>query len=175
MRTLLITAGILSALAGCGGNNPAGPSLVEDFPRVTSNCPEVPTAVYMVVGLSSRVPDPSAAPPLEARMKVGETLKLSIQFVGCGFAVDQAWLTTNPNVGALEPVRFGDPPGYNDAFLHALGPGDVSVSVEFRGPDGRRHTTTTAYCDSDARYPGLPYLAGGCNNPKKIGIIRVVP
>jgi hypothetical protein len=50
---------------------------------------------------------------------------------------------------------------------HALSPGDVSVTVEFRGPDGRRH--------SDARHSGLPYLAGGYNNPKKIGIIRVAP
>jgi len=108
-------------------------------------------------------------------MQVGETVKLSIQFVGCGYSVDEVWTTTNPAVGVLEPIRFGDPPGFSDAFIHAVAPGEVSVFAEFRGSDGGRHKTTTAYCESDARYPGLPHLAGGCSNPKKIGIVRVVP
>jgi len=162
--------------AGCGGSNPAGPSPVEeDFPRVFSNCPSSPSAIYMIIGLSSRVVNPSAAAPLEARIRVGESVKLSVQFVGCGFNVEEAWTSTNPTAGALEPIRFGDPPDFNDAFLRALTPGELSVFVDFRGADGQRHRTTTAYCESDAQYPGLPHLAGGCSNPRKIGAIRVVP
>lgn len=173
----IVAIGLAVALSllGCGGS-PTGPSGLEDFPVVSgagSTCGDA-SAIYMVIGLSSRVVNPSAAPPLEARMQVGETAKVSIQFVGCGGATDQVWISTNPTVGVLEPIRFGDPHGFNDAFLHALAPGELSVFAEFRAHDQRRHRTTTAYCEGDAQYPGLPNLAGGCRNPRKIGIVRVV-
>jgi hypothetical protein len=174
LRAIIIGTG--AALAGCGGSNPTDPSAGEDLPRVTSNCASGPaSAVYMVIGLSSRVVDPSVAPPLEARIQVGETVRVSIQFVGCGYAVDQVWSTTNSRVGVMEPIVYGDPPGVNAALLRALSPGEVSVLAEFRGPDGKRHTATTAYCELDAQYPGLNALAGGCANPKKIEVVRVVP
>ena len=104
-------------------------------------------------------------------MQVGETAELRVDFVGCGFAADQMYITTNPTVGVLEPIVSGSPPGVNAAVLRALTPGELSVSVEFRGPDGVRHRTTTAYCQSEAEHPGS---GGGCSNPKKIGIVRVV-
>ena len=169
----VIIAGIASAPAGCGGNNPAGPSSDEDFPRVASNCATgPPSAIYMIMGLSRRVVNPSGAPPLEARMRVGEAAKLRVEFNGCGFNVDQTWITTNPAVGMLEPLLSGDPPGFYDAILSALAPGEVSVFAEFRGPDGGRHRTTTAYCEGEYTGLGSP---GACENPKKIGIVRVVP
>jgi hypothetical protein len=108
-------------------------------------------------------------------MQVGETVRVSIQFQGCGYAVDEVWSTTNSQVGVVEPIVSGDPPAINAALLRALAPGELSVFAEFRGPDGRTHRTTTAYCELDAQYPGLNSLAGACTNPKKIGIVRVLP
>lgn len=167
----VILAGIVFASSGCAGNHPTGPSSVEDFPRVVSNCADgPPSAIYFISGLSSRVVNPSAPPPLEARVRVGETVKLQLNLQGCGFHVDESWISNNPTAAQVEreaQYRFR-------ADLRALSPGQVAIFVEFRGPDGGRHRTTTGYCSLDAQYPGLPGL-GVCANPTRIGVVTVVP
>jgi len=37
-------------------------------------------------------------------MRVGETVKLSLQFQGCGSSLDEVWTTTDPAVAQLEPI-----------------------------------------------------------------------
>jgi hypothetical protein len=167
----VILAVIAFAPAGCGGNNPAGPGSDEDFPRIVSNCADgPPSAIYFISGLSSRVVNPSAPPPLEARVRVGETVKLQLNLQGCGFHVDESWISTNPTAGQVDrEAQYSF-----RADLRAVSPGQLSIFVEFRAPDGRRHRTTTGYCSLDAQYPGLPGL-GVCGNPTRIGVVTVVP
>jgi hypothetical protein len=159
-------------LAACGGRTPTAADTSDEWPvRISgsgSTCGN-DSAIYFISGLSSRV-ELSAAPPLEARVRVGETIKVQVNYQGCGFTADETWSTTGAMVATVEKEMQNGA----RADLRALSPGQVSLFVEFRAPDGRRHRTTTGYCDLDAQYPGLPGL-GVCGGHRKIESIRVVP
>jgi hypothetical protein len=170
---IVLGLAVMSSSSGCGGGTPTEPGSSDDWPvRISgagSTCGNA-SGTYVVSGFSSRVVNPSAAPPLEARVRVGETIKLQVNYVGCGFTADETWTTTNPTVGTVERETQ-----YTArADFHALAPGQLSVFVEFRAPGDGRYRTTTGYCKADAQYPGLPGL-GGCGNPVKIGTVTVAP
>ena len=122
-----------------------------------------------MTGFSSKVGDPDAAPPLEARVNVGERVKISLQLQGCGFHNQETW--TVENAGVATVTR--DPAVSATAEFLALAPGTTTVFVDFSAMDNKRHRTTLGYCALDARYPGYPGL-GVCSNPKLIGTVRVV-
>jgi hypothetical protein len=122
-----------------------------------------------VTGFSSTVPDPGSAPPLEARVKVGERVKVSLQLQGCGFHTGETWSSQNAGVGTVTK----DSAVSATAEFLAVAPGTTTVFVDFTAMDEKRHRTTLGYCSLDALYPGFPGL-GVCGNPKLIGTVRVV-
>jgi hypothetical protein len=173
----------LALVASCGGSSPTstassstGTASSGDnaFPvRVStggtclpSGTPE--TAIFFVTGFSSKVTDPAAPPPLEARVKVGERVKVGLQLLGCGFDNAQAWSSQNIAVGAVTQDSVY---AFNAEFV-AVAPGTTTVFVDFTATDNKRHRTTLGYCADDAQSPGYPSL--GCDNPKLIGSVRVV-
>jgi hypothetical protein len=172
-------AGLL-VLLGCGGDaGPTAPSSDVDaqgFPIVHTSCFSLSdgsggpaSARYFVGGLSSRVTDPSAPPPLEARLRVGETIELQLNFgpppgssSACGSSNSEQWISTQPQIAGVErDARYSFV-----ARVTARAPGAFSVFVDFRGADDQRHRTTLAYCE------GSEFA---CLDPRKIGVVTVVP
>jgi plastocyanin len=131
-----------------------------------SGSPE--SAIFFVTGFSSKVTDAAAPPPLEARVKVGERVKVGLQLLGCGSYSAEAWSSQNTAVGVVTQ----DSAFSFDAEFLAVTPGTTTVFVDFTATDNKRHRTTLGYCADDAQSPGFPSL--GCENPKLIGTVRVV-
>jgi hypothetical protein len=164
-----------TVVASCGGNSPTGPSGDNAFPvKVTTGDTCAPSgnpesAIFFVTGFSSKVSDPAAPPPLEARVKVGERVKVSLQLQGCGRHNAEAWSTQNAGVGTVTQ----DSAVSSAAEFLAVTPGTTTVFVDFTAMDDKRHRTTLGYCALDALEPGYPAL-GPCGDPKLIGTVRVV-
>jgi hypothetical protein len=144
--------------------------------RAGSTCQATPggpsspvSAIFFVTGFSSKVADPAAPPPLEARVRVGERIKMTLQLQGCGSHTAEAWSTGDTRVGT---VTQGPAFSSNAEFL-AMGAGTTTIFVDFTAMDDKRHRTGLGYCPLDTLYPGYPSL-GVCNNPKFIGTVRVV-
>jgi hypothetical protein len=175
---------VLALAASCGGSSPTSTATSptstaspgdNSFPvRVSTGGTCFPagipeSAIFFVTGFSSRVTTPTAAPPLEVLVKVGERVKLGLQLQGCGFENAESWSSQNMAVGVVTQ----DPTFSSDAEFLAVSPGATTVFVDFSAMDNKRHRTTLGYCDLDALYPGYPDL-GPCENPKLIGTVRVV-
>jgi hypothetical protein len=133
---------------GCGGGgSTTGPSNGDpalSFPTVVpvgSTCGSGASAVYFIWGLSNNVRDASAK-PLESVVPVGQTLRLRLEFDGCGGGTDETWTSTSPAVGALTP----DPLFSAVTHFTAVAPGVTEIFVDFKGPDGKVHRTYPAYC-----------------------------
>jgi hypothetical protein len=169
-------------LVACGGSSPGGPTATApegDFPIVSTYCTPIgsgPTqllaAQYMVLGLSQRVVDPNATVPLEARLRVGEVTELWLSQgpppgsgESCGSHRSEAWTSTDPSVATLERGDYSFV-----ARVRALRPGTFTVFVDFTASDDARHRTTLAYCQGET---GFSFQT--CNNPKRIGVVTVVP
>lgn len=163
---------VVFCLGACGGGTPTSSTPPERFARSTS-------AIYMVNGLSSRVPDATAA-RLQAVMHVGETAKLRLNLQGEGYHNRERWTSTNAVVATVTPLPSGLPPGFEvvptnpQALLTAVAVGEMTVLVDFNGPGEKDYRTTLGYCALDALYPGFPSL-GPCGDPREISSVRVIP
>lgn len=164
-------------VGACGGDGPASPfELAVDFPVVSTFCHGTPAAArYMILGLSNRVVDPNAVPPLEASIRIGDTVRLRLEQGpppgsdgSCGSTSSEVWTSTNPAVASVSRDSFTFA-----AHLRAHAPGTFSVFVDFTGSDQARHRTTLAYCEADANHPGFPGTGSSCSDPRKIGVVAV--
>jgi hypothetical protein len=108
---------------------------------VGSTCGSGTSAVYFIWGLSNNVRDPNVR-PLESVVPVGKTLRLGLEFEGCGGNREEAWTSTSPAVGTLAP----DPRFSAVNHFTAVAPGVTEIFVDFKGPDGKVHRTYPAYC-----------------------------
>lgn len=117
----------------------------------------------MILGLSTRVSNPSAGPPLEARVKVGETVRLTIDLTGSGPVPHQSsWVSTNPSVVSLSP----DPQyGSFVAGLRATAEGESSIYADSKLRDLPDVRVDVAYCASES---------GTCASPTRIRRVVVV-
>lgn len=156
-------AAVLAWTIGCGGG-PTAPSddrQVLSFPVVSTTCAPIgsgPSAtystVYFVSGLSTKIPDGTAR-PLEAVLRVGEEARLHLEWDGCGYTLDEEWVSSNPAVASLGEPSFS---GLGNRLI-ALGPGETEIWVEFRAPDGKGYRTYPAYC------PASQYVCGEPRTP----------
>lgn len=166
----LVTLSLVGSV-GCR-SSPTGPddgAQAESLAVITTTCAPIGSGasreystVYFIWGLSNLVPEGSAR-PLEAVLRVGEEARLSLDFEGCGYSINETWTSTGPAVASLTVD-----PSFNGvvAQLTALAPGETRVFVDFEGPDGKRHRTYPAYC------PGSRYL---CVEPRTpFSHVRVV-
>jgi Big-like domain-containing protein len=128
---------------------------------VGSTCGSGTSAIYYVWGLSNQVRDAHAS-PLAATVRVGETVRMSLDFEGCGSNRSEVWTSTNSSVAAV--TQDGQLSAV--ARLTGLVPGETRIFVEFEGPDRQRHRTYPAYC------PSSVYV---CVSPRTpIAVVRVV-
>jgi hypothetical protein len=146
-----VPAALLAGAIGCGGS-PAGPSdLAQELslPMISTTCAPIGQGssreyqtVFFVWGLSTRVLD-GAARPLEAVLRTGEVARLSLDWEGCGFTANEAWVSRDPGVASVVVD-----PSFNGlvARLTAVAPGVTDVHVDFEGPDKKAHRTYPAYC-----------------------------
>jgi hypothetical protein len=157
---------LLLALLGCGGDSVSGPDSV-DFPVSPTNgnlgCPSTAPTIYMIPDLADHVVDPSA-PTLEARMRVGERVRLGVGGHGCGSNSVDRWTSTNPAAASISPPGFG-----GVGLMTGLAPGQTRVFADFRADNGKTYRTTLAYC------PPVPGVVNPtCANPRKIDIVTIV-
>ena len=126
---------LLVIAMGCG-TPPTDPTNEEELPSfpviapVGSTCGSNTSATYYVWGLSNHVRDAQTV-PLAAVVKVGETVRLSLDFSGCGSNTSEAWTSTNPAVATVGQ----DNQWSAVAHLTGLMPGDTKLFVDFQGPD----------------------------------------
>lgn len=160
-----VSALLLVGSIGCG-RSPADPTKEESlsFPVIVpvgSTCGSNTSAIYYIWGLSNNVRDPQAT-PLATVVKVGETVRLSLDFEGCGSNSSEVWASTNPGVATVaQDSQFSAV-----ARLTGVMPGETRVFVDFEGPDRQRHRTYPAYC------PGSIFV---CVSPRTpIALVRVV-
>jgi hypothetical protein len=150
---------------GCG-QRVVDPSKAGDFPSVPTSgnlgCPSTAPTIYMIIGLSSRVIDPTA-PSLVAQMSSGEEASLGVTGYECGSYGDTRWTSTKTDVATITPGVFTF-----SARLVAAAPGETQIFADFVADNGNRYRTTLAYCTGVL--PGE-----GCANPRKIEVVRVVP
>jgi hypothetical protein len=161
----------IAGSTGCGGSptEPDDGAQGKSLAVITTTCAPIGSGssreystVYFIWGLSNLVSDGSAR-PLEAVLRVGEEARLSLDFEGCGYGINEAWTSTSSAVASLTVD-----PSFNGGVAHlaALAPGVTEVFVDFEGPDGERHRTYPAYC------PGSRYL---CVEPRTpFSRVRVV-
>jgi hypothetical protein len=148
---------LLTVSLGCGGSTtgPSDDDAALSFPIVVpvgSTCGSGTSAVYFIWGLSNNVRD-SNARPLESVVPVGQTLRLELNFDGCGGNNEEAWTSTSPAVAVLTPdARFS-----SVTHFTAVSPGVTEIFADFKGPDGKVHRTYPAYC------PGSIYI---CVSPR---------
>jgi hypothetical protein len=117
----------------------------------------------MIMGLSGRVTNP-ASQPLEARMAIGDTVRLRIELAGCGPApYESSWVSSRPSVARVSPdPQFGS----FVAQLTAQAEGETSVYADSKLrdlPDLRVHL---------AYWGGSDFV--GCSNPARIARVVVV-
>jgi hypothetical protein len=161
---------LLVLTIGCGGDtSTTGPSGTQDglsFPTVVpvgTTCGSGASAVYFIWGLSNNVRDPQAR-PLEAVVPVGQSLRLSLEFAGCGGETEDSWTSTNPAVGDLTPDPEMNYISVTRFTARAVGV--TEVFADFRGPDRNMHRTYPAYC---------PASIYGCAPPRTpFTLVRVV-
>lgn len=163
---MAVPALFLVSSIGCG-TSPTDPAKEEESPSfpvivpVGSSCGANRSATYYVWGLSNNVRDAQTV-PLAAVVKVGETVRLSIDFEGCGSNTAEAWTSTDPAVATV----VQDSQLSAVARLTGLMPGDTRVFVDFQGPHRQRHRTYPAYC---------PTSIFVCLSPRTpIALVRVV-
>jgi hypothetical protein len=167
--TAIVLALCGAVVPSCGGKSPTDPSSTGAFPVAVNVGGSCGSAIFFVTGFSSRVTDPGASPPLEARVRVGERVKVGLQLQGCGYHNQEVWSSQDSAVGmVMQDFTYS----FVAEFV-AVAPGTTTVFVDFTAMDDKRHRTTIGYCALDAQYPGLPSL-GPCGNPKLIGTVRVV-
>lgn len=130
----------------------------------------------MILGLSKRVADASLAPPLEARLHVGDAVELRLEQApppgsteSCGFTNAEVWTSTNPAVATVVRDSYTW-----IARVRVNSLGAFTVFVDFTAADGGRHRTTLAYCEADVR-SSLPGNGVLCSDARKIGVVTVVP
>jgi hypothetical protein len=166
---------------GGGGDGPSSPSSAQgDFPRVSTGetnpgCTSAAPTTYMIPSLSDHVIDPNAS-PLEARIQVGEALRIQVEAFGCGSSANRQYESTNPAAAALTPLT-GFLTGI--AVLTGAAPGQTQIFATFRAGDGNVYRTTLAYCppSPECLTPAQGNLTGGCPcaNPRRIDFVRVLP
>jgi hypothetical protein len=143
-------AALLACLVNCGGG-PASPSEAAPaiaLPVVTTSCTPIGSGntatyrtIFFVSGLSDKVAD-AAVRPLEAVLRVGEEVRLSLEWDGCAYTRNETWISSNPAVASFGEPSFS---GLGNT-LAAQAPGEVDISVQFEGPDGKVYRTYPAYC-----------------------------
>jgi hypothetical protein len=167
-RARTLSALFVAVLLGCGESPTTGPTKGPGpslaFPTFSVPCGlGIVSTVYFVTGLSTHVPD-AGAQPLEAVVHAGETVRLSLDFVGChlGTFGTVVWTSTDASIAAVTR----DPRYDSVAELSALTPGETTFFVDFKASDGARHRTYAAYC---------PRSQYGCLAPRRpIARVRVV-
>jgi hypothetical protein len=105
---LTMLTGVLIA-CGDGSMSPTGSSgdggeelALATVVPVGTTCGSGASAVYFIWGLSNSVRDPGVR-PLEAVVPVGQTLRLTLDFEGCGGGTGEVWTSTHTEVGDLTP------------------------------------------------------------------------
>ncbi len=161
-------AWVLAVASGCDGRRATTPTPAE-LPFA-----QLGAATYMVMGLSSRVVDPHAD-ELEARVRVGERIRLALVAEGGGCFRDDLWSSSRGTVamaGPLPPAACGVLRARSDGELIVIGAGETRVTASFYGPDDVHYATGLGYCKEDAASPGYPV---SCSSPRKIVRVRVSP